>query len=120
MAAHFYCWEPSLLLNPLAPDFKGQVKVLELRYRSAAPSPQMLAFIEELTSRFPNPREAGEGNIWATSGRLQDLIVGSFVHFAVLWYYYEEAQSFIRFTASTHHLLCFDPQLREIYGPTLH
>jgi hypothetical protein len=92
MAAHFYCWDPSLPLKPLAPDFKRQVNTLRKLYHSATPSPRVLAFVEELLSRFPNPREAGENSIWAVSHRLQDEIVGDFIHFAVLWYYYEEVQ----------------------------
>lgn len=120
MAAHFYCWESTLQLRPLAPDFNQQIESLHKSDHLATPSKIVLNFVEKLLSRFPNSDKTREENIWAVSGPLLDQIIGGFVHLAVLWYYYEEAAPFIITTATACRLHCFDAQRGEVYPAMWH
>src|SRR5689334_16289742 len=112
MSANFYCWTPSLGLDPKARDFHDRIEALEEVEPSPA-SPKLLEFVGALLARYPDLDDDND-TVWA-AGPLSDEIIGDFINMAVVWPRVEEAQTFIRATAHQHGLHFYDPQSDVFY-----
>jgi hypothetical protein len=108
MSAHLYCWAPSLDLDPEAPDFQDKLGALLEEEAPPAPSPRLVAFVEELLPRYPDLTET-EDTVWAM-GPLVNCIVGDFIDMPMTWSRCVEAVPFIIETALKHGLHCYEPQ----------
>lgn len=64
MTANLYCWTPSLDLDPEAPDFQDKLGALLEEEAPPAPSSRLVAFVEELLTRYPDLTET-EDTVWA-------------------------------------------------------
>lgn len=104
--ANLYCWEPSLALNPTDRSFYETISAL----RAAKPprSPKLVAFVNDLLTRYPDATEA-QDTVWA-DGPLTGDIIGGFINMSLIWPRYAEATPFVISTAHRHGLHCFDPQ----------
>lgn len=84
------------------------------RYEEGAeePSPRILAFLRELTARYPDLEDLPENEIedspWSVSPT--DDAVGVYSYLCLVYSKIEEALPFIVQTAKRHGLVCFDPQ----------
>src|ERR1044071_8715325 len=104
MSAAFYCWDPTLKLNPSDPDFPEKVDAL---YKTEeAPSPILLAFTAALLERYRD-LSVTHDTPWAV-GPLREEILGRFINVQVTWSQYEEAGPFVIGTAKRFGLCCFD------------
>jgi hypothetical protein len=112
MSANFYCWTPTLGLDPKARDFHDRIEALQEAEPSPA-SPKLLAFVAALLERYPDLDETDD-TVWA-AGSLGDEIIGDFINMAVVWPRAEEAEGFIRETAYQHGLHFYDPQSETFY-----
>lgn len=111
MTANFYCWEPSLGLDPNRADFGRQVEQAQAQPGTSA---ILVAFVESLLAKYPDLTET-EDTPWAT-GPLRNEITGNFVNFPVSWSWYDDALlAFVVETAHAHGLHCFDPQSGSLY-----
>src|SRR5215475_9555520 len=115
MTAHFYCWEPSLDIDPKRPDFQQRLR--EAQGQSGA-SAKLLEFVASLQAKYPDLTETDD-TPWAT-GPLTNEVTGNFINFPVSWSWYnDDLISFVIETAHAHGLDCFDPQTGQFYqAPT--
>ena len=113
MSANFYCWEPSLNLDPASEDFQNRIDEIH-KYRSKpAPPEGMLKLVDALLARYPDLTETDE-TVWA-DGPMKNNILGRFINMGVIWNRYAEAAGFIIFTANGLGLHAFDPQDGTFY-----
>jgi hypothetical protein len=111
LTAHFYCWEPTLDINPKRSDFQQRLR--EAQDQSGTSS-KLLEFVATLRAKYPDLTDT-EGTPWAT-GPLAGEITGNFINFAVSWSWYNDALiAFIVEAAHSHGLHCFDPQSGRFY-----
>jgi hypothetical protein len=115
MTAHFYCWEPSLQINPTSPNFRQQLREAQANRAAVPPSSKLLAFVADLLSKFPDLTVTDDAP-WAT-GPLAGEITGKFINFPVSWsWYHRSLVAFIVETANSHGLHCYDPQGGKLYA----
>jgi hypothetical protein len=79
--------------------------------------PEILAFIDDLTKRYPDLTELDDDHVddspWA-DGPLTGNVMGPFFYFAMTYSGAEEAVPFVAETAARHGLVCFDPQTTKL------
>jgi hypothetical protein len=113
MSANFYCWAPTLDLDPQARDFHDRVDALH-----EAPPPEasdkLIAFVEALVARYPNLGDTDDDTVWS-DGPLSGNVIGDFINMGVVWSRCAEAEPFIRETAHKHGLHFYDPQSEKFY-----
>ena len=77
------------------------------------PHPTILAYIQDLTKRYPDLTELDDEHIddsvWA-DGPLTGNVMGPFFYFAMTYPGARKAYPFVAETAARHGLVCFDPQ----------
>lgn len=82
-----------------------------------AANPDILAYIEDLTKRYPDLTDLDDDHVddsvWA-DGPLTGNVMGPFFYFAMTYGGAEEALSFVATTAAQHGLVCFDPQTAKL------
>lgn len=112
-AAHIYFWSPSLDLDPEAPSFRDKIEAL-LEGPKPAPSTRLVAFVEELLTRYPDLTET-EDTVWAM-GPLVDCIIGDFIDMPITGPRCVEAAPFIAETSRKHGLHLYEPR-RGVFVP---
>jgi hypothetical protein len=117
MTAHLYCWAPTLELDPTDEEFPERVSDLQ-RARKPARSPRLVAFVEDLLSRYADLTQT-EDTVWG-DGPLLGNILGEFINMSLVWTRYAEAAPFIFETAQKHGLHCYDPQTDEFSPARVH
>jgi len=81
------------------------------------PDPKILAYIDDLTKRYPDLTELDDDHVedspWA-DGPLTGNVMGPFFYFAMTYSGAEEALPFVAETADAHGLVAFDPQTTKL------
>jgi len=113
MSANFYCWAPTLNLDPKARDFNDRIDALYDAPPEA--SDRLIAFVEALLARYPDLDDGADGETVWSSGPLGSDISGDFINLGVIWSRCDEAEPFIRETAHKHGLHFYDPQSEKFY-----
>ena len=90
-----------------------QEHMIRLEGEPEPPHPAILAYIEELTSRYPDltelPDEDVDESPWA-DGPLVNNATGPFYYFSMTYSGAEKALEFVAEAAARRGLVCFDPQ----------
>jgi len=77
------------------------------------PSPAIRAFVEEITTEYPDlvdlPEDKIDDGVWA-DGPLLGNASGPFCYFGIVWSRAESVASFVARVAADRKLVCFDPQ----------
>jgi len=113
MSANFYCWAPSLGLDPKQRDFHDRIEALHEGPELPA-SPKLLAFVADLLARYPDLDGDDQDTAWA-AGPLANEIIGDFINMAIVWSLYDEAAGFVIETAHRHGLHAYDPQGHDFF-----
>jgi hypothetical protein len=112
MSANFYCWEPTLNLQPGSKDFLHRIEELH-RPPYPIPSELMQKLVVALLARYPDLTEA-EDTVWA-DGPLKNNILGQFINMSIVWASYVDAAEFVISTAHGLGLHAYDPQDGSFY-----
>ncbi|MBL8884909.1 MAG: hypothetical protein JNL45_17845 [Hyphomicrobium sp.] len=114
MTAHFYCWEPSVDIDPTSPNFREQL--IKAQNSKDTTSLRLLGFVSDLLAKYPDLTETDD-TPWAT-GPLAGEITGKFMNFVASWSWFtDDLVEFVSSTARRHGLHCYDPQHHKHYKP---
>jgi uncharacterized caspase-like protein len=58
MTAHFFCWEPSVDIDPTSPDFRDQL--IKAQTSNEPSSPKLRAFVLDLLAKYPDLSETDD------------------------------------------------------------
>lgn len=90
---------------------------LHLGDQASDPHPSLLAFISDVTSRYPDLTELGDDEIddavWS-DGPLTSNASGPLLYLGIVWSRVDEALPFLVERARAHGLICLDPQSEQV------
>jgi hypothetical protein len=113
VSANFYCWEPSLGLEPGSKDFQQKITEIHEYSQKPLPSEGMIKLVDALLARYPDLTETEE-TVWA-DGPMKNNILGQFINMSIMWVNYVEAAEFVIETAHNLGLHAYDPQDGSFY-----
>ena len=114
MPAQFYCWDPTLGLDPDDADFEDAISALH-ELPPPRPGPRVQTFVRTLASRFAAPDDAA-----SAAAPLDVTILGGFVDLAVSRSLYLKTRPILIKTARVYGLNCYDLQDGQLYPARLH